>query len=107
MINIEDFAKVEMMVGTVLQAEEVAGSEKLIKLTVDLGEEKPRIVLTGIKTWYQPEYFKDKQFVFVANLEPRPMMGLESQGMIMAVDGEDKPILLTVESKVNPGSKVR
>lgn len=106
MINFDDFMKVELRVGTVLEAEEIPGSEKLLKLSVDLGEENPRQILSGIKVWYKPSQLVGKQFVFVANLEPRKMMGLESQGMIMAV-GEDKPILLKPSKKVEPGSRVR
>ncbi len=107
MINIDDFAKVEMKVGTVLEAGEVEGSEKLIKLVVDFGEETPRTVLTGMKQWKTPEDFLNQQLVFVTNLEPRPMMGLESQGMVMAVDGENGPILLTPCEKAPPGAKIR
>jgi methionyl-tRNA synthetase len=107
MITIDDFIKVELKVGTVIEAEDLEGSEKLLKLTVDLGEEEPRTILSGIKQWYRPEDLKDKQFIFVANLEPRKMMGLESQGMILAVDGEEKPIPLIPSDKVLPGSKIR
>lgn len=108
MITIDDFKKVEIMVGTVLEADVVEGSEKLIKLTVECGEEKPRTILTGMRIYHQPDYFLNKQILFVSNLEPRPMMGLISEGMILAVDGEEgKPVLLTVETKVNNGSKVR
>lgn len=106
MITIDDFAKVELRVGTILEAEEIEGSEKLIKLKVDLGEEQPRQILSGIKQWYKPQNLVGKQAVFVANLEPRTMMGLESQGMIMAV-GDKNPILLKPASKALPGSKVR
>ncbi len=107
MINIEDFAKLEFKVGTVIFAEEIEGSDKLLKLSVDLGEEEPRQILSGIKQWYKPEDLVGKQFIFVTNLEPRKMMGLESQGMIMAVEGEDKPIPLTVSEKVHNGAKIR
>lgn len=106
MITYEDFTKVEMKVGTVLQAEEIPGSDKLLKLQVDLGEDKARQVLSGIKAWYKPEQLIGKQFIFVTNLEPRMMMGLESQGMIMAADGK-KPILLKPSSKILVGSKIR
>ena len=106
LINIEDFAKCEFKVGTVLSAEEVEGSEKLLKLSVDLGEEEPRQILSGIKAWYTTDDLVGKQFVFVANLEPRKMMGLESQGMIMCADGE-KPIPLTPQEKVENGAKIR
>ncbi|MDO8498214.1 MAG: methionine--tRNA ligase subunit beta [bacterium] len=106
MISFDDFAKVEMKVGTILEVEEIEGSEKLLKLRVNLGEERPRQILSGIKKWYKTEKLVGKQFVFVTNLEPRMMMGLESQGMIMAV-GDTNPILLKPASKVSPGSKVR
>lgn len=106
-VTIEDFAKLEFKVGTVLEAEEIEGSEKLLKLKVDLGEEEPRQILSGIKKWYSPEDLKGKQFVFITNLAPRQMMGLESNGMIMAAEGEDKPIPLTVSSPVLNGAKIR
>ena len=107
MITIDDFAKVELKIGTVLEAEEVEGSEKLIKLKVDLGEENIRQVLAGVKQWYKPEDFVGKQVVVVANLEPRTMMGLESQGMMLAADSEDGPIFLTIPKEVKPGTKIR
>ena len=106
MISFDDFAKLELKVGTVLSAEEVEGSEKLIKLMVDLGEDKPRQILAGIKKWYKPEKLVGKQFIFVANLEPRMMMGLESNGMLLAADSS-KPVPLKPSSKVSPGTKIR
>ena len=93
--------------GTVLEAEDLEGSEKLIKLKVDLGEEQPRQILAGVKQWYKPKDFVDKQVIVVVNLEPRTMMGLESQGMMLAADSEDGPIFLTVPKKVSPGTKIR
>ena len=107
MIKFDDFAKIELRVGTVLEAEEVEGSEKLIKLKVDLGEDESRQVLAGVKQWYKPKDFKGKQVIVVANLEPRTMMGLESQGMMLAADCEDGPIFLTVPKEVSPGTKIR
>lgn len=106
MVTFDDFARVELKVGTVVEVEEVAGSEKLFKLKVDLGEQSPRQVLSGVKQWYLPKNLVGKQFIFVANLEPRIIMGLESQGMILAV-GDSKPVLLKPSSKVPAGSKVR
>jgi methionyl-tRNA synthetase len=106
MVTIEDFAKLEFKVGTVLEAEDLEGSEKLLKLTVDVGEENPRTILSGIKQWYSPDDLKGKQFVFITNLEPRKMMGLESQGMILAADSE-KPIPLIPSEQVPNGSKIR
>lgn len=107
MITIEDFSKIELKIGTVLEAEEVEGSEKLIKLKVDLGEDNPRQILAGVKQWYFPQDFMGEQVVVVANLEPRKMMGQESQGMMLAADSEDGPIFLTVPKKVPAGTKIR
>ena len=106
MINIEDFIKVELRVGEVLTAEEIPGSDKLLKLSVDMGEESPRQVLSGIKQWYKPSQLIGKQFIFVANLEPRQMMGLESEGMILCAEGK-KPIPLKPSQKVLPGAKIK
>lgn len=111
MITIDDFKKCELKVGTVLEAEEIEGSDKLLKLKVDLGADPsaggPRQILSGIKQWYKPEDLIGKQFVFVANLEPRMMMGLESQGMILAASGEERPVPLIPSEKVANGSGVR
>lgn len=107
MISIDDFQKVELKAGIVLEAEDVEGSEKLIKLMVDLGEEEPRQILAGVKQWYKPEDFVEKQVIVVANLEPRKMMGMESQGMMLAADTENGPVFLTVPKKVPAGIKIR
>lgn len=107
MVNYKAFAKVELKVGTVLEAQDLEDSEKLIKLKVDLGEETPRQILAGIKQWYKPEDFVGKQVIIVANLEPRMMMGLESQGMMLAADSENGPIFLTVPKNVPAGTKIR
>lgn len=107
MITIDDFAKVELKVGTVLEAEDLEESEKLIKLKVDLGEEEPRQILAGVKQWYKPKDFVGKQVVVVVNLEPRKMMGLESAGMMLAADSEDGPVFLKPAKKVLPGTKIR
>lgn len=107
MISVDDFTKVELKVGTVLEAEEIEGSERLIKLKVDLAEENPRQILAGVKQWYRPEDFVGKQVVVITNLEPRKMMGLESQGMMLAADSDEGPIFLTVPKKVPAGTKIR
>lgn len=107
MISFDEFSKLELKVGTVLEAEEVEGSEKLIKLQVDLGEEEPRQILAGVKQWYKPKDFIGKQVVVVANLKPKNMMGMESQGMMLAADVNGGPIFLTVPKQVSPGTKIR
>lgn len=105
-INYNQFSQVELRVGIVTSAEEVEGSEKLLKLTVDLGEESPRQILSGIKKWFSPNDLEGKQFIFVTNLEPRMMMGLESQGMILCADGE-KPVPLVPSENVSVGALIR
>lgn len=113
MINYEDFSKTELKVGRVLSAERVEGSEKLLKLQVDLGEKGEagtaltRQILAGIGKVYAPENLVGKEIVVVANLEPRMLMGLESQGMLLAASGSEGPIILTLEREVLPGSVIR
>jgi methionine--tRNA ligase beta chain len=107
MINIDDFAKIEIRVGLVTEAVNKDGSDKLIRLTVDFGTET-RIIFTGVRSYgYTPEDFANKKFLFVTNLEYKKMLDEESQGMILAVDStEGKPIF--VETPNLPiGSKVR
>lgn len=107
-ISYDDFKKVDARLGKVLSAEAVEGSDKLIKLMLDFGEESPRQILSGIRAWYEPEALVGKQMLFVINLAPRAMMGLESHGMLMAVDGVDgAPVFLVAEQPAHPGSKVR
>ncbi|MBW6441316.1 methionine--tRNA ligase, partial [Patescibacteria group bacterium] len=83
-IKFEDFAKIDIRLGTILSAEGVEGSEKLIKMEVDFGEIGKRQIIAGIKAWYSPETIVGKQLPFIINIEPRKMMGLESQGMVLA-----------------------
>lgn len=98
MITIDEFFKVEIKVGKVVEAEDVEKSNKLIKLTVDVGGEEARTIFTGVRTYgFTGDDFKNKKFLFVTNLEYKKMMGEESQGMILAV-GEDKPIFIEVDS---------
>lgn len=108
MINFDDFAKMDIRVGKFVSVESVEGSEKLYKEIVDFGPEiGEKQILSGIQKFYTPEELIGKLGVFIINLEPRMMMGLESQGMLLAVDGDDKPILLTTTEEVQPGLKVR
>ena len=93
-ITFEDLLKLDIRVGKVMQASLVDGSSKLIELTVDLGEDYGQVtIFTGMQKWYTPENFEGKTFIFVANLEPKKMMGRESQGMILSVDENGKPLL--------------
>lgn len=104
-ISFDDFKKVELRVGKIESAEIMEGSEKLVKLLVDIGTEK-RQILAGICTAYTPETLVGKSVVVVVNLASRMMMGVESQGMLLATSDET-PVLLTPERVVPPGSEVR
>jgi methionyl-tRNA synthetase len=84
----------------------VAGADKLLKLVVDIGTEQ-RTVLAGIALQYAPEALVGKFVILVANLAPRKMRGIESQGMILAADDNGRPIVATFESAVPPGAVVR
>lgn len=106
MISFEEFKKLELRVGKIETAEAVVGSEKLAKLTVDIGTEKKQI-LAGIAKQYTPEALVGRQIVVVVNLAPRMMMGLESQGMLLAAhDTEGGAILLMPDKEVAPGSQI-
>ncbi|MBP9719613.1 MAG: methionine--tRNA ligase subunit beta [Candidatus Levybacteria bacterium] len=105
-ISFDDFKKCEMRIGTILVAEPVEGSEKLLRLEVDFGEYK-RQILSGIAKWYKPDDLVGKQMPFIVNLEPRQMMGMESQGMLIATDNEDGAVLLFPEKQVPAGSHTR
>lgn len=104
-ISIDEFRRVELRIGLVKSAERIAGSEKLIKLIIDLGELGERQIIAGLAPWYEPGYFIGKYVVVVTNLKPRKLMGMESQGMILATN-TDPPILVTVEKPVKPGSRL-
>lgn len=107
MITLDQFKQVEMKVGLVTNAVDQESSEKLIKLTVDLGEKKPRTIFTAVRPFgYTPQYFINKKFIFVTNLEPKKIMDSYSEGMIMAV-GDEKPIFLIPAEEVAIGTRVK
>ncbi len=103
-IDIDLFRQVDLRVGLITQAEKIAQSEKLIKLIVDIGEE--RQIVAGIAKTHSPEQLVGKQVVLVANLKPVKLMGIESHGMILAVrDGVDLKLVVP-EENVSPGGKI-
>ncbi len=114
-ISYDEFKKMDIRVGTIKTVEPVEGTDKLLKCMVDTGDKteegevKLRVIVSGIKEFY-PEYenLVGKQVLYIVNLEPRMIKGIESQGMLMAVDGLDgQPVFLVPEKKVEAGSKVR
>lgn len=89
-ISYEDFAKLEIKIGTITSVEIVEGADKLLKLTVDVGEETSRQIVSGIRLYFDnPEELVGKQCPFLVNLEPRTIRGLESQGMILACGSDE------------------
>jgi methionyl-tRNA synthetase len=104
MITVEDLSKIEVKVGTVLTAERVPETDKLIRMTVDLGEEAPRQIVSGIAAYTEPEALVGRQLAFVANLEPRTIKGLESNGMLFAVGNGETFAFLTPDRSVPPGT---
>ncbi|MBC7898567.1 MAG: methionine--tRNA ligase [Saprospiraceae bacterium] len=108
-IDIEDFLKVELRVGQIMVAERIPKADKLLRFEIDLGEEKPRQILAGLAEYYEPEKLIGRKVVVVANLKPRKMRGLESQGMICAasLEEEDTPALATFLEDVNVGARLK
>jgi methionyl-tRNA synthetase len=104
-VTIEDFSKIKLKVGTVLEAQIIEGSDKLLKLKIDLGGEE-RQVVSGIAKHYPPEKLVGKQLIVVTNLKPVRLRGVESQGMILAASDGDDLVLATMDGVVAPGSEV-
>jgi len=107
-VGYEDFVKLDIRVGEIVEAEAPEWSEKLLQFMVDFGEEiGKRTILSGIKQWYQPEEFVGKKGVFVVNLAPKKMGPSESEGMWIMSDTEDKPIPIMVDGSIGVGTVVR
>ena len=109
-INIDDFQKLDIRIGKVIEASEVGGSEKLIRCVVDFGPELgQRTIFSGIKKWYKPEDLVGKLLPYIVNLEPRKMFGEESQGMLLAAVSEEEEktvVLMSPLRDVATGTKV-
>ncbi len=107
-INFSDWEKLDLRVGEIIEVEEIENADKLYKLTIDIGEEV-RTVCAGIKQYYSRDELKGKKIVLLANLALRKLKGIESKGMILAAvtDDEKEVVLLSPESDVEVGSKVR
>lgn len=104
-ITYEDFVKLEMIVGQIKQVEEIEGADKLYKMTVDIGEEQ-RTVCAGIKEHYSKEELQDKKVILLANLAPRKMRGIESQGMILASSNKDHTEVKIIEPSGKVGESI-
>jgi len=107
-ISIDDFVKVDMRVGRILTAERVKGADKLLHMSVDIGEPQPRSIVAGIAEAYNPEELPGRKVVIVANLQPRKLRGIPSDGMIVAASLEgDKPVLAAFLEDVPVGSRLK
>jgi methionyl-tRNA synthetase len=107
-IEIDDFSKVDLRVGQVLSAEPVKGADKLLHMKVDIGEAEPRTIVAGIAKAYKPEEMVGRRVVIVANLQPRKLRGIESNGMILAASLEGgMPILAGFPEDVPVGARLK
>ncbi len=108
LISIDDFSKVDLRVGEVKSAENVKGADKLLHLKVDIGEAEPRTIVAGIALAYKPEQLIGRKVVIVANLQPRKLRGLTSQGMIVAASTDGGlPVLAGFHEDIPVGSRLK
>ncbi len=105
LIDVEDFRKVDLRVGKVIEAEEVPNSIKLLKLKVSFGE-TTKTILSGIKKHYSPQDLIGRKIIVIYNLKPAKLMGLDSEGMLLAASDEDNISVLTVDKDVKEGSRI-
>jgi len=106
-LEFDDFMKVDLRIALIKEAEKVEKSKKLVKLIVDAGDPEPRQILAGIAEHYAPQDLVGRRVVIVANLRPRKLMGLESQGMVLAASDADGLSILGVDRDVAPGSSAK
>lgn len=106
-ISYDDFAKLDIRIGTVLAAELVPETDKLIKCTIDFGELGTRTIVSGIAQWKNPEELVGKQLPYIVNLAPKMLRGVESQGMLLAASDEAGVALLFAERMLSSGTKLK
>jgi len=106
-ISLDEFKRTEIRVGTVVVAERIFDTDKLLRLEVDFGEERLRQILSGVAEYVDPKEIIDRQLLFITNLEPRIIRGLASNGMLLATGEGDDFTLLIPSKPVPPGSRVR
>ena len=104
MITKEEFERIELKVGEILEADDIPNADKLYKLKVDTGEE--RTLVAGIKKHYSKKELIGKRIIVVCNLEEKELKGIKSQGMLLAASDDEKVVLLTVDKKINNGSRI-
>ena len=105
-ITFDDFQKLDIRIAKIISAEEIEGADKLLKLTLDVGDLGERTIVAGIKEHYSLDNLVGKLVPYLSNLEPRKLRGVESQGMLLAAN-DDRPVLIHPDQKVPPGSIIR
>ena len=105
MVNFDDFKKLDLRIAKILKAEKIEGSNKLLKFQIDIGDEEKQLV-AGLAKHYNPEDLVGREIVVVVNLEPKKLMGVESQGMLLAASRDDDIVLLQPDREIEPGSKI-
>ncbi len=106
-ITYEDFSRADLRVAKIIEAERVTGSDKLLKLKVMLANSEERQIIAGLGKKYDPADLVGQSLVVIVNLEPRQLMGLESNGMVLAADREDGPVVLSPIEEVLPGAIIK
>lgn len=108
-VSFNDWSRLDLRVGQIVEVEDIEGADKLYKLEIDIGEENPRIVCAGIKEYYSKEELKGKKIILFVNLTPRKLRGIESQGMILAActENEEEVVLISPEKDIEVGARVR
>ena len=102
----DDFKKLDIRVGSILETEKIPGKTRIVKGVVDLGEEKRDVIIGGAE-FYEPQDLVGKTVIVIANLETKKIAGVESNAMLLAADVDDKPFWLTVDGNVPAGSKIK
>jgi methionine--tRNA ligase beta chain len=107
-ISIDDFKKIDMRVGKIILVEKIPNRDKLYKLQVDVGEEKPRQIITGLVPYYSAEELLGKYIIVLTNLKPAKFAGEISEGMLLAAESKDhsKCVILTVDKEIEVGTKI-
>ena len=105
-VTYDDFKKLDIRVGSILETEKIPGKTRIIKGVVDLGEETRDVIIGGAE-FYEPQDLVGKTVIVIANLETKKIAGVESNAMLLAADVDDKPFWLTVDSNVPSGTKIK
>ncbi|MBU2100471.1 methionine--tRNA ligase subunit beta [Candidatus Micrarchaeota archaeon] len=104
-ISFDDFLKLDLRTAKIIEVQNIEGRDKLYKLTIEVGKEK-RTLVAGLREYYSPEELQGKTLIIVANLEPKKLGGILSEGMLLAAEENGKVVLLTTDKEIPSGSKI-